>query len=109
MLDDRKGCTSYCGDKVGIRPERGQPTPKERKLTTQMMRRAPFEKLDQVVNAKLRIDLNQKMHMIRHDFEFKNVCPVLRRHFADQFFESFIGAVHQDFTPIFWAPDDHVP
>ncbi len=27
------------------------------------------------------------MHMIRHDFEFKNVCPVLRRHFADQFFE----------------------
>lgn len=61
-----------------------------------------------MVNAKLRIDFNQKMYVVRHDLEFKNVCPMLRRHFADQFFEPFIGAIHQDFTPIFWTPDDMI-
>jgi|GEM_PF-2383037 len=59
-----------------------------------------------MVNAKLRIDFNQEVHVIRHDFEFKDVCPMLRRHFADQFFEPNVGAIHQDFAPIFRTPDD---
>ena len=59
-----------------------------------------------MVNAKLRIDFNQEVHMIWHYFQFKDVCPMLRRHFADQFFEPFLGAIHQDFTPILWTSDD---
>ncbi len=59
-----------------------------------------------MVNAKLRIDFNQEVHVIRHDFEFKDVCPMLRRLFADQFFEPNIGAIHQDFASLFRTPDD---
>ena len=33
---------------------------------------------------------------------------MLRRQFADQFLEPNVGAVHQDFTPIFRAPSDVV-
>ena len=31
---------------------------------------------------------------------------MLRRHFADQFFEPNIGAIHQDFASLFRTPDD---
>ena len=31
---------------------------------------------------------------------------MLLRHFADQFFEPNVGAIHQDFAPIFRIPDD---
>ena len=31
---------------------------------------------------------------------------MLRRHFADQFFESNVGAIVQDIAPLFRAPDD---
>ena len=58
------------------------------------------------MNAKLRIDFNQEMYVVRHDFEFKNVGLMLRRHFADQFFEPRVGAIDQDFAPLFRAPDD---
>ena len=61
-----------------------------------------------MMNAKLRIDLHQEMNVIRHDFQFKDVCPVLRRHFADQFFAPFSGAIQQDFTPLFWTLDDMI-
>ena len=31
---------------------------------------------------------------------------MLRSHFADQFFEPRVGAIDQDFAPLFRAPDD---
>ena len=58
------------------------------------------------MNAKLRIDFNQEVHVIRHEFQFKDVCPMLRRHFADQFFEPNVGAIVQDIAPLFRTPDD---
>ena len=68
----------------------------------------PFEQPDQPMITELRIDFHQKMQMVGHDLKFKDVRPMLRRRFVDQFLEPNVGAVHQDFTSIFRAPDDVV-
>ena len=52
---------------------------------------APLHQPDQAVDAKLGIDLDQTVNVIRHDFHFDDVRLALLRHFAKDGLQPFLN------------------
>ena len=67
--------------------------------------RNALEQLDGLVNTVLRIDVDQQMHVIRHNFEFYQIKAVFAADFGDQFLKSGVHSVDQDLTAILRTPD----
>ena len=57
------------------------------------------------MNAKLGVDIHEKMHMIRHHFEFFDLCLVLFTDLTNDLFEPLIKRRHQYLSPVFRTPD----
>ena len=58
------------------------------------------------MDTKLGVDLDEKMHVIRHDFEFNDLC---RQFVTDRMYNLFkarINAVCENGTTMLWAPDN---
>jgi len=85
LFDDSKRRTPYGGDKVGVGPQRRQPTPKPRKFLPQDSRRPTFHLFDQSVDAKLRIHFHKQMYVVRHDLHFDDFSTAFIRHGSENF------------------------
>ena len=44
--------------------------------------------------------------MVGHGFEFDDVAAALDTDVGDELFESVVHVASDDWSPIFWAPDD---
>lgn len=73
-LDDFQRSASDSGDEIRMGPQRRKPGTQDGEFLSQQPGRTSLDPPDQPVNTKLRIYLDEKMHMIRHDFELQNLC-----------------------------------
>jgi len=60
------------------------------------------------VYAELRIDLNQKMNVVRHHLHFDQFTSSIVGDVLQDGFQSFVNPFNQNFPPIFRTPDDVV-
>ena len=56
------------------------------------------------MDAELRIDLHEDMHMVGHDLHFDDVRLEVRCNILEDSFEPDIYSIHQDRPPILRAP-----
>ncbi len=56
------------------------------------------------MNAILRINFDQKVHVIRHDFHLEYICTVLSADALDNFFKPRINTVDQHEAAILRTP-----
>ena len=54
---------------------------------TQIPRRTPLDKFDELVNAKLRVYFTKQMHMVWHDFQFNDFAPCFVGDFVNNRFQ----------------------
>ena len=73
-----------------------------------MVRTAPLHQTNQTMDAELRICFNEKMDMIRHDFQFNDFRLTFFRDFAKDHFQAFIHTVNEYAPTIFWTPHNMV-
>jgi hypothetical protein len=57
------------------------------------------------MNPQLRINADQQMDVIRHDFQFFHLSLALLTHLTDDLFQARFNRPNQDFPPIFRAPN----
>jgi hypothetical protein len=57
------------------------------------------------MNPQLRINAEQQMDVIRHDFQFFHLSLALLRHLTDDLFQARFNRPNQDFPPIVRAPN----
>lgn len=69
-------------------------------------RRAPLEELDQAMDAKLRINTHQQMHLIGHHFQVFHGGLMLLADLAHHLFQPTIDAIDEYVAPIVGAPHD---
>ena len=105
LFDSRKGCASYGSDEVTFGPQGWQPAPKPGKLLPKQPRGTTFHQPHQPMEAELRIDGNQQMDMVRHDFHLDDLGPPLRRHLVQNALQTLIDTLNQYPPPILGAPD----
>ncbi len=72
LLDDFQRSITNRTDKVTVCPQRWQAGFQVWKLRPQGAGRCSFHGLYELMNATLRFNFNQQMHMIRHDLQFQN-------------------------------------
>jgi len=60
------------------------------------------------MDAELRIDGDEKMDMVRHDFHLDDFGPPFRCHVLQNSLQTLIDALDQYPPPILGAPDDMV-
>jgi hypothetical protein len=87
-------------------PQRWKPRAQDREFLTQQPGRTPLDAPDQLVDSKLGVDLDKKMHVIRHDFEFNDLCHQFVTDSVYNLFKACIDAVYKDGTAVLWAPDN---
>src|SRR5713101_7784455 len=108
LFDDFQRRTAHGGDKIGVRPQRGQSRLEPGIFLTQEPRRTALDLAYQAMNAVLRIDFHQEMHVIGHDFQLEQLCM---RFGADTLYNIFKPGIHssdQDATTILRTPHNVV-
>ena len=71
-------------------------------------RRSPLGQLDELVDAELRIDLNEQVDVVGHDLKLDQLRLGLVDDVSQDFLEPFIHAGSQNRTPELRAPHDVV-
>src|SRR6266516_5301269 len=99
------GSPPVATSKIRVRPQGRKFSFPHMKCLAQKTRRTPFHELHQAMNAKWGIDTHEKMHMIRHHFEFFDLCLLLFTDLTNDLFDPLIKRWHQYLSPIFRAPD----
>lgn len=61
-----------------------------------------------LVDSELRINLNQQMYMVWHDFHFKDFGVYFGGGLLDQLLQPRLDFSDETFTPIFRTPDNMV-
>jgi hypothetical protein len=104
LLDHFKWRPADSGDEVAVCPKCWQTRLQEAKLRSQQTGRFSLDVLDQAVDTELRIDLNQKVNVIRHYFELNQLTLKLDTGLLYNLLETDVGAINQDSSAVFWAP-----
>ena len=105
LFDDRDGCATNGGHKIGIGPERRQARTQGAKLLPEHARGFTFDEFDGTVDAVLRIYFQKQMHVVRHDFHFNDFDVLLGAALHDQLLQTSFYGTDQYFTSIFRTPD----
>ena len=106
LPQDRKRCTTNRGDEIAVGPERREPTPEPREFAAQQARTGALHRLHEAMNTVLRMNLDERVHMVRHHFEFYQVGLTLRRDIAKDRLEPFVHAANENLAPVFRTPHD---
>ena len=70
-------------DEIAVRPERREAAPEPGELLPQEPGRSALGQLDQLVDAELRIDLDEQVDVVGHHLEFDHLGFGLGDDFAD--------------------------
>ena len=108
LFDDRQRRAANRRNKITVRPERGQASPQADKLLPQQAGASTLQSLDQAVNSKLRVNLDQQVNVVGHNFSGDNFSPKFRAGFRQNGSQSRRNFVNQNFAAVLRAPDDVV-
>jgi hypothetical protein len=86
LFDDSQRNTTSGAYKIGIGPQRRQFAPEHREFLAQEVGRTSFDELYHAVNAKLRIDTDQQMDMIWHNFQLLDLDLILLANLPNNLF-----------------------
>src|ERR1700704_4898570 len=100
-FDDRQRRTAHGGHEVSVGPQRGNPRRQPGELFPQHARGASLDGLDQLVHPVLRVDLDEKVHVVEHGFGLHQPRSFLVDNFPDDLFEACLPASADDPAPVF--------
>src|SRR5947209_16930432 len=103
LVDEGERCAPSCSHKVRISPQTRQVWFQHGQLLSEQTRRPPFDELHQARYPQLRINADQQMDVIRHDFQFFHLSLALLTQLTDDLFQARFNRPNQDFPPIFRA------
>src|SRR5258707_2774141 len=108
LFDDAQRNAPRGSHKIRMCPQARQFLLQHRKFQAQQPRGTSLDELDQAMNTELRIDTDEQVDMIRHDFQLFNLCLIFLAHLPDDLFQTRLNRLNQHFAPIFGTPDHMV-
>lgn len=108
LFDDGQWCATHGRDKVTVGPQRRQATLEKGKVLAQFPRTRPLNFFDESVNAVLRIDVDQQVHVIWHHLEFDQISIARQAHARNNDFKRLVHAINQHGATVLRAPHDVV-
>lgn len=100
--------TADRGNEIGVCPERRQLRCQPIELLPKHPRRSPLDGLHGLVDAELRVYLQEQVDMVGHDFHFEAIDMDILTRFTNQLLQPRVNAVDQNLPAIFWAEYDVV-
>lgn len=108
-LDDVQAHGAHCADEAGSGPQRRQLGFELGELLAQHVAGVSLDLAHDVVHSvSRRVYVDEQVHVVWHDFHLYDGVAVVFLFFYDDFPEALVDAVREDFSAVFWAPDDVV-
>jgi len=108
LLNDFQRCAAHSRNEVAIRPEGREATLQLRVLFTEEATATAFDLLNQSMDTKLRVALDEQVDVVGHRFEFDNFTVTFFADFLDNLFKTSLDVACEYMASILRAPNDVV-